>query len=388
MYYRDPRSIRKKSSSPAYPGEFIWTAVGLAIGPPQVRRNPAGNRDNSNRFAGCLDMAECRLERIKSAVITWFIVGVGLVILSSCASKNSIPLTFQSDEYVIHRLQKGESAGVLAKRFLGDRKLSWVIEDANVGTDFKRNEIVVIPLKEKNIVGVTAEGFQVVPILSYHHFADDCDSPLCIPASEFDLQMKYLHDHGYRVVSLRDLLGFFNYLHPLPERSVVITIDDGYRSVYDIAYPILKKYGFTATLFIYTDYVGVSRNAISWDQLREIMTAGFEVGSHTLSHVDLTKILEGEDDQDYLARIERELFESKEILDKELTDNTISVAFPFGRYDPRVLAICERLGYKIGVSVKIGSNLFSSDPLALRRNQVLGSGLKAFIPKLKTFERF
>jgi len=169
---------------------------------------------------------------------------------------------------------------------------------------------------------------------------------------------------------------------------VVITIDDGYRSAYDIAYPILKKYGFTATLFIYTDYVGVSRNAVSWDQLRKMKADGFEVGSHTLSHVDLTKILEGEDEQHYLARIERELLQSKEILDKELTHNTISVAFPFGRYDPRVLAICERLGYKIGVSVRTGSNPFFSDPLALRRNQVLGSGLKVFIPKLKTFERF
>jgi len=82
----------------------------------------------------------------------------------------------------------------------------------------------------------------------------DVSLPLCAPTSVFDQQMRYLKDNHYRVISLNELLDFLNYRHAIPKRSVLITIDDGYRSAYDIAYPILKKYGFKATLFIYTDF--------------------------------------------------------------------------------------------------------------------------------------
>ncbi len=317
-----------------------------------------------------------------------FMFAVGLFTLFSCATPTLTPRIFQSDEYIIYRLQKGETSTVLAERFLGDKKKFWVIEDANEGADFQKNEVIVIPLKEENIGGVSMDGFQVVPILNYHHFADKCNSPLCMTASAFNLQMKYLKDNGYRVVSMGELYGFLNYRHSLPRRSVVISIDDGYRSVYDIAYPILKKYGFTATLFIYTDFVSSSRNAISWEQLRQLKADGFEVGSHTLSHVDLTHRLEGEDDDTYTSRIERELRVAKEILDKELEQDTIILAFPFGRYDSTTLGVCERLGYKIGASVKTGSNPFFADPLSLRRNQILKDDLSYFSSRVKTFEKF
>jgi peptidoglycan/xylan/chitin deacetylase (PgdA/CDA1 family) len=313
---------------------------------------------------------------------------VGLFTLFSCATPSLTPRIFKSDEYIIYRLQKGETSTVLAERFLGDKNKFWVIEDANEGADFQKNEVIVIPLKEENKGGVSMDGFQVVPILNYHHFAGKCNSPLCMTTSAFDLQMKYLKDNGYRVISMSELLGFLNYRHPLPRRSVVISIDDGYKSVYDIAYPILKKYGFTATLFIYTDFIGSSRNAISWEQLRQLKAEGFEIGSHTLSHTDLTQRLEGEDDDTYTARIERELRVAKEILDKELEQDTITLAFPFGRYDSRTLAICERLGYKIGTSVKTGSNPFFADPLSLRRNQILKEDLSYFSSRVKTFEKF
>lgn len=328
-----------------------------------------------------------RRKTVLEVMMPFVFVG-GLFTLVSCATMTSAPNIFKSDEYIIYRLQEKETSAVLAERFLGDKNRLWVIEDANEKATFKKNEVVVIPLKEENIGGVTMDGFQVVPILSYHHFAEDCDSPLCMPASGFDLQMKYLKENGYRVISTRELHSFLNYRHPLPKKSLVISIDDGYRSVYDIAFPILKKYDFTATLFIYTDFVGASRNAISWDQLREMKAAGFEVGSHSLSHADLTQKLEGEDDDTYISRIERELRVSKEILDKELAQNTLSLAFPFGRYDSRTLVISERLGYEIGASVKSGSNPFFADPLALRRSQVLQDDLNIFVSKVKTFEKF
>ncbi len=168
---------------------------------------------------------------------------------------------------------------------------------------------------------------------------------------------------------------------------MVISIDDGYRSVYNIAWPILKKYDFRATLFIYTDFVGASRNAITWDQLREMKKSGFEIGAHTISHCDLTKQNKGEDTQAYMARIEKELSRSKQIIDKKLNQNTVFLAFPYGRYNQRVLDMCKRLGYTIAVSVKKGSNPFFADPLSLRRNQILKRDIKSFISRLKTFNK-
>ncbi|MEJ2726044.1 MAG: polysaccharide deacetylase family protein [Deltaproteobacteria bacterium] len=177
-------------------------------------------------------------------------------------------LVFQSKDYLVYRLESDESPARLAERFLKDRNQSWVIEDANNGIPFKKGRMVVIPLKEQNKGGLRAEGYQVVPVLCYHHFDENCHSSLCTPISLFEGHMRYLKEEGYRVIPMRKLLGFLNYGNALPKRAVVLTIDDGYRSAYDIAYPILKKYGFTATLFIYTDFVEASASALTWDHLR------------------------------------------------------------------------------------------------------------------------
>jgi peptidoglycan/xylan/chitin deacetylase (PgdA/CDA1 family) len=295
------------------------------------------------------------------------------------------PLVFQSEDYVVKVLQGGENPSVLAERFLGDEKRAWMIEDANEGVAFEKDRVIVIPLKQENKGGLSPYGYQVVPVFVYHRFSETCESSLCTPLSTFNQQMRYLKENGYRVISLRELLDFLTYRQAVPKKSVVITLDDGYKSGYDIAYPILKRYGFTATLFIYTDFVEGGRIAISWDQLREMKANGFEVGSHTLSHCDLTKKREGEDDQAYLARIKKELLVSKQIIDKELDQDTIYLAFPYGTYNQRILRICDQAGYKIGFSVKRGGNPFFADPLTLKRDQVLKRDMESFIAMLETF---
>ncbi len=297
-------------------------------------------------------------------------------------------VVFESAEYIVYVLRGEEESETLAERFLGDKEKAWVIEDANEGVPFVENQIVIVPLRIDNKGGLTASGYQVVPVLNYHHFLKDCGSLLCISPDVFEQHMKYLKDHGYRTVSMDDLQGFLQYRQALPKRSIIITIDDGYRSAYDIAYPLLKRFGYTATLFIYTDYVGVSDKAITWDQLKEMSLDGFQIGSHTLSHSDLTMKKEGESEEDYLARVEKELIESKQIIDMNLTQDTMAIAFPFGRYDERILSMTEEAGYVLGFSVEGGGNPFFSDALCLRRSQILKKDLNSFIKKLDTFYEF
>jgi len=116
--------------------------------------------------------------------------------------------------------------------------------------------------------------------------------------------------------------------------------------------------------------------------------AGFEIGSHTKSHSDLTKENEGESDGAYRARIKTELLGSKQILDKRLRQDTMYIAYPYGRYNERILEVSEQVGYTLGFSVKRGGNPFFADPLRLKRDQILKREMKTFVERLKTFYEF
>jgi peptidoglycan/xylan/chitin deacetylase (PgdA/CDA1 family) len=349
-----------------------------------------------------MGLAKNREDKAGLRSILLLLIGGGFFILSACATAwpisgtTSPPVSekppsgevFRSDDYVVYVMEGGETPKGLAKSFLGDARKSWIIEDANEGVPFRRGKAVVIPLKEENKGGLTPKGYQTVPVLTYHHFGKNCTSPYCMPAAVFDRQMKYLKKKGYRVITLGTLLSFLRYRHAIPKKSVVIAIDDGNSSAYTIAYPMLKKYGYTATLFIYTDFVGISKGAITWEQLRQMKAAGFEIGSHTRSHSDLTKQREGESHAEYKARVENELLGSKRLLDKKLGQNTIYLAFPYGRYNERVLAISEQVGYKLGFSVRRGGNPFFADPLRLKRDQILQREMETFAKRLETFVEF
>jgi peptidoglycan/xylan/chitin deacetylase (PgdA/CDA1 family) len=349
-----------------------------------------------------MGLAKNREDRAELRSIFLLLIGGVLFVLSACVTvwptsgTTSPPVpekpprgqVFRSDDYVVYIMEGGETPKSLAKSFLGDARKSWIIEDANEGVSFRRGKAVVIPLKEENKGGLTPKGYQTVPVLTYHHFGKNCTSPYCMPAAVFDRQMKYLKKKGYRVITLGTLFSFLRYRHAIPKKSVVIAIDDGNKSAYKIAYPILRKYGYTATLFIYTDFVGISKGAVTWEQLKGMKAAGFEIGSHTKSHSDLTKQREGESHAEYKARVENELLGSKRLLDEKLGQNTIYLAFPYGRYNERVLAICEQVGYKLGFSVRRGGNPFFADPLRLKRDQILKREMETFAQRLETFVQF
>ncbi len=297
-------------------------------------------------------------------------------------------LLVQSEDLVVYRLENDDSPSVLAERFMGDSRKSWIVEEANSETPFEKGRVVVIPLKDANKGGLYAKGYQVVPVLCYHRFSRECASVLCTSAGLFENQMRYLKDNAYRVITMEALLNFLMYRQALPKRSVVLTIDGGYRSTYDIAYPILKAYDFKATSFISPGFVETSKNVLTWDQLREMKKDGFEIGSQTLSYCDLTKKREGEDSGAYVARIKKEIVGSKEILDKMLGQDTMVLAYPYGAYDPAVLNLCELAGYRLGMTLKRGANPFFADPLALRRTQILKRNMKHFVESLDTFHPF
>ena len=311
-----------------------------------------------------------------------------LFLLSGCAvTPPSVMVTekriYRSNDYIVYKMKAGDTAESLAAQFLGDPNKAWIIKEANVTLQPER--YVVVPLARKNRGGVYANGVQQVPILCYHRFEDNCTSPMCIPGALFDRQMKYLKDNGYSVITPEQLLAFLEFREPLPKKSVMITIDDGYRSVYNVAYPILKKYGFPATFFVYTNYVGVSKKAITWDQLREMKVNGFTIGSHSVAHSDLSKRGDAESPEAYEQRLHREVELSKQIIDSKLNQKTFIFAYPFGRVNHKAMVLTRQNGYRLAVTVDRGGNAFYDNPFLLNRDMILKRDMATFKKRLETF---
>jgi peptidoglycan/xylan/chitin deacetylase (PgdA/CDA1 family) len=323
----------------------------------------------------------------------WILIGclIGLaMVLTSCSTAlkgiTGGPQIFQSQDYIVYMVEKKENSTTLAQTLLGDAAKAWLIEDNNPAGSFKRGQAVVIPLKEENIGGLYEDGIQIVPILCYHRFGKTCKSNLCIPERTFSKQLEYLKNNGYHTIHLSDLMEFLNYKTAIPSKSVIITLDDGYRSIYEFAYPLLKRYGYTATLFIYTDFIEASGNALTWHQLRKLKAAGFEIGSHSISHADLTKKLPYENDQTYWSRITKEFINSKAIIDRELNQDTQFFAYPYGNYNQRILDLFPKSGYRLGLTIRNGGNSFFANPLTLKRSQILEENMEYFVDRIQIIQ--
>lgn len=290
----------------------------------------------------------------------------------------------RDDEFAIVVARAGDTAESLAQLYLGDAGKAWWITEGNGGAEIRPGQVVVIPLVARNRVGVHADGFQVVPVLCYHRFGGRA-SKLTVTAAAFSAQMDYLARNGYHVLTLAQLAAFVAGRDPLPKKSVVITIDDGYRATYDIAFPILRKYGFPATVFLYTDFVGAG-DALSWAQMKEMSSPGqIDIQPHSKTHSNLTMKLADENDARYRERIRREVDAPIDAIRERLNEPTVSYAFPYGDVNDTVVEFLRAKNVKLGVTVTPGGNAFFAPPVMLRRSMIFGGDdLDVFKNKLVT----
>ena len=228
---------------------------------------------------------------------------------------------------------------------------------------------------------------QTVPILCYHRFAQQ-RRKLVVTRADFEAQMDYLARNGYRVITMKQLAAFLDGKEALPKKSVVITIDDGYRSTYEIAYPVLKKYGFPATVYLYSDFVGAG-DAMTWPQMQEMADSKLiDIQPHSKTHSNLTLRQPGETATDYRERIRREVDVPTNAIRDRIGMPAFSYAFPYGDVNETVVEALEKTGVKIGVTVTPGGNPFYAYPYMLRRTMIFGNeDLDAFKAKLVTFSR-
>lgn len=289
----------------------------------------------------------------------------------------------RSDRFVVYQPKSDETLRSVAARFLGSEDRYWVIGDFNGITRPEAGQPLVVPLKTLNPIGVFADQYQTVPILCYHRFGPNGGRMVVSPAN-FAAQLDWLKRNDYHVIRLAQLTGYLEGRQPLPKRSVVITIDDGYESVHRHALPLLRKYGFPATLFVYTDFIGAG-DALSWVQLQDLANSGLiDIQAHSKTHRNLIERAPGETDERYRLGIEAEARAPRELLERRLPVQVRHYAYPYGDTNETVLDALARQQYQLAVTVNPGGNAFFAQPMMLRRTMIFGDhDLDAFKAKLQ-----
>lgn len=210
-------------------------------------------------------------------------------------------------------------------------------------------------------------GGPIATILCYHVVESPSDTHFAISREEFLRQIQYLRNTGYNVIPLADLVRFYEgEIDALPENSVVITVDDGWRCTYDIIYKELSRLDVPFTAFLYPKYILGGNYSLNWDQVQEMAENGVDIQSHTLSHGYLTRAESGQGGS-YEHWLENELIESKRILEEKVGKTVNVLAYPYGAYDRYVAAATEKAGYSAGLTCNYGSVTAETDPFRLHR---------------------
>jgi peptidoglycan/xylan/chitin deacetylase (PgdA/CDA1 family) len=210
----------------------------------------------------------------------------------------------------------------------------------------------------------------LVPIILYHRIAIsptdgvNYKSPYYVKPEVFDEEMKLLHDWGYTTITTELLIKSINEGADLPPRPIVITFDDGHMNNYTAAFPIMQKYGFTGVLYIVGNYIG-AQDYMNAGQINEMAAAGWEVGSHSMSHAYLTSL---EPDRQRF-----EVVESRKLLEETLGVPVLTIAYPFGVSNASVIDYAHFAGYIGGMGLGFTHDQGAGNLFNLQRRDIKGT---------------
>ena len=209
-----------------------------------------------------------------------------------------------------------------------------------------------IPTPTKPVIDQNAQ----VIIFGYHRFEKQVHRPDTEMTPEmFEAQMKELKDKNIPVIGLQDFLAWKRGEKNIPPKAAIITLDDGWKSQYEVGWPILKKYGYPFTLFIYTEGVkGMKYGggaAMSWEMLAEMRDAGVDIQAHSATHQDLRKAYDKVqkkrlNPEEYEQWLTGEIIGSRQMLESKLGIQVNSFAVPFGFINDPVREFIKKAGYE------------------------------------------
>lgn len=220
-----------------------------------------------------------------------------------------------------------------------------------------------------------------IPILMYHVIGDGSGSlqELYVNPGVFASQMEYLQANGYHTITMSELYDHWQEGTPLPARPIILTFDDGYRSDYELAFPILQANGFRAVHFLYVRKQLNHANSLTREEIAELLAAGHEIGNHTYNHIELhTAGPQG---------LVKETQQAKTALEGILDIQIVSFCYPVGRYNSDAIRAVEESGHRLAVTTEYGYASAEQGLLTLKRIRINRSDeLQGFIQKLKRYE--
>ena len=217
------------------------------------------------------------------------------------------------------------------------------------------------------VVSNSSTAAQSAVILLYHHVAEDTPPSTSISPANFDAHLRYLRDNDFNIIPLDRMIDSLRSGQSLPDKSVVITFDDGYSSIFDEAFPMLESYGYPFTLFLSTGPIddGLS-NYMTWDQVRQMSAAGVIIANHMVDHPYMLEVRDNESDSQRIARLREELLKAEQRLEAQTGQSHRYLAYPYGEYDPTIKLLLEELDF-VGLAQNSGAVGPESDFLALPR---------------------
>lgn len=205
----------------------------------------------------------------------------------------------------------------------------------------------------------------IVPILTYHNIGYEKEGHFVSP-DNFAKQMEFIKKNGFEVITLDELVSDIKSKKHLKRNKLVITFDDGYQDNFEHAYPVLNKFGFPATVFLVTDYIGVKKGFLSWDEIRVMSRNKISFGGHTANHFYLGLL---EDD----AIAWEQIAGPKEIIKREIGVPADYFCYPSGGFNDKIKEIVKKAGYKGACSTNRGFAKLNSDVYELKRIKVTNS---------------
>jgi poly-beta-1,6-N-acetyl-D-glucosamine N-deacetylase len=182
-------------------------------------------------------------------------------------------------------------------------------------------------------------------VLEYHHISDKAPKSTSISPAKFNAQMDYLANNHFNIVSVATLAEKLRKGETLPDKTVAISFDDSYATVYHAAYPLLKKRGWPFTFFVNTAAVSTSNLFVTWDQLREMSHNGATIANHTMYHNHLPRLKNNETRSQWRDRTKAEIEQAQKAITKEIGSAPKIFAYPFGEYDIEVQKILKELDF-------------------------------------------
>lgn len=246
-----------------------------------------------------------------------------------------------------------------------------------LGQDEPDGAPVPAPIQNLNILD---DGIRV-SVLGYHDFSEtERETAMRIRTSKFRKQMEVIKKMDIPVISMADFIAWKDEGKTIPDKAIVITLDDGWKSVYTDAYPVLKEFEFPFTIYLYKDYVDGGGKALTTEMIKEMMANGATIGSHSTSHpfpqtVKKYRKMGGEA---YDKFLNKEMVESKRFLDEKFSIGVDTFAYPGGYFTEEMLIKAEQVGYTHLFTVQPGKVKRSLPNNILPRYVILGNHDRIF----------